>query len=141
MPPGSLFLPCELDTSLNRNNSGAHEERTHIVEDLACTQHQRCMQRSQPIVQSNYHLLPPRTLFSSHQRRTLIIQTFRASPMTRSAPSTLTHHTFSKTSATASARRPLAATGDRDSQTSKGGDEERVSYGSGNLTNKGGLRH
>merc|ERR1712232_214238 len=57
-PPGSLFLPCELDTSLNRNNSGAHEERTHIVEDLACTRHRRCMQRSQPIVQSNYLRLP-----------------------------------------------------------------------------------
>ena len=58
MPPGSFFCFAELDTSLNRNNSGAHEERTHIVEDLACTRHRRCMQRSQPIVQSNYLHIP-----------------------------------------------------------------------------------
>ena len=56
MPPGSLFLQSlHILNDVKQNNSGAHEERSHIVEDLASTDANAPpsdLQRRQPTVQT-----------------------------------------------------------------------------------------
>ena len=88
--PEAFF--CTLN-DVKRNNSGAHEERSHIVEDLACTRHRRCMQRSQPIVQSNYLRLP--RAYRAHSLAAISDKHHPIKPRLQHQ----THHTFRKTSA------------------------------------------
>ena len=56
MPPGSLFSQSlHILNDVKQNNSGAHEERSHIVEDLASTDANAPpsdLQRRQPTVQT-----------------------------------------------------------------------------------------